>query len=86
MGGEAARVRESLAAVVASEGLLAGMDPHVLLEVVLELEGLVALLALKLPQQRTLVVADHVPLQAVDVREGLVADAAGLQIGGRLRL
>lgn len=86
MGGEAARVRESLAAVVASEGLLAGMDPHVLLEVVLELEGLVALLALKLPQQRTLVVADHVPLQAVHVREGLVADAAGLQIGFRLRL
>lgn len=79
MGGEASGVREPLAAVVAPKWLLAGMDPHVLLEVVFELEGLVALLALELPQQGTLIVADHVPLESVDIGEGLVANAAGLK-------
>lgn len=44
----------------------------------LELEGLVALLALELPQERALIVTDHVPLEAVHIREGLVADPAGL--------
>lgn len=82
MGGEAARVREALAALVAAEGLLAGMDAHVLLQVVLELERLLAQLALEFPQQRRLVVADHVPLQAVNIRERLVAYFACLQRGG----
>lgn len=72
-------MREALAALVAAEGLLAGMDAHVLLQVVLELERLLAQQALELPQQRRLVVADHVPLQAVNVRESLVAYFASLQ-------
>lgn len=79
MRGEAARVREAFAAVVTAEGLLAGMDAHMLFQVVLELEGLVALVALEFTQQRGFIVADHMTLEAVHVREGLVAYFAGLQ-------
>ena len=52
-----------------------------LLQVVLELEGLAALGALELAEVGALVVRDHVALQAVDVGERLAAHAAVL--GGR---
>lgn len=75
-------MREALTALVAAEGLLAGMDAHMLLQVVLELERLLTQEALELSQQRRLVVADHVSLQAINIRERLVAYFACLQRGG----
>lgn len=48
-------------------------------EVMFELEGLVAFSAFELPENGALVVANHVPLQAVDIGERLVADFAGLE-------
>ena len=81
VAGVGARVGEALAAVGALEGLLARVDAHVLLEVVLELERLAALGALELAEVGALVVRDHVALQAVDVGERLAAHAAVL--GGR---
>lgn len=59
--GVGARVGESLAAIEALEGLLAAVDADVLLQVVLELEGLAALLALETTQDlviELLLVAD----------------------------
>lgn len=67
---------EFLAAIGALEGFLSAVDAEVLLEVVLELEGFVAVIALELAERRALVVADHVPLQPVHVREALVANLA----------
>ena len=49
------------------------------LEVVLELEGLLALGALELAQHCALVVGDHVSLEPVDVGEGLVTHLARLE-------
>lgn len=50
------------------------------LQVMLEFEGLVAFCAFELSQNGALVVADHVTLEAVDVRKRLVAYFAGLQM------
>ena len=49
-----------------------------------ELERFVALGALELAEDGALVVADHVPLQSVDVGESLVANFARLEPKGRL--
>lgn len=54
------------------------MYPVMLFEVVFELEGFVAIVALVLPQVGALVVADHVPLQSVHIREALMTDLACL--------
>lgn len=45
----------------------------------LEFKSFLALRALELSEDGALVVADHVPLQPVDVGEGFVADLARLQ-------
>lgn len=44
----------------------------------LKFEGFVAFCALELPKNCALIVADHVPLEPVDVGEGFVANLAGL--------
>ena len=54
---------EPFAAVLALERLLPGVDPLVLLEVVLELERLPAVAALELAQVRPVLMVRHVPLQ-----------------------
>jgi phosphopantetheinyl transferase (holo-ACP synthase) len=70
-------VAESLATDTADKWLLTGMDARVLLEVVLELESLAAVWAAKPAQLRSLCrVAQHVPLQPVDVRKSLPAHRA----------
>lgn len=69
---------EFLPAVGAFEGFLSAVYSEVLLEVMLELEGFIAIVALELAQLRALVVADHVPLQPIHVREALVAYLACL--------
>lgn len=84
VAGVRAGMRKAFAAVVAAERLLAGMDAHMLLEVVLELERLVAVGALEFAQQRRLVVADHVALQAVHVGKRFVAHLAALWVGRNL--
>lgn len=71
-------MREALATIVAAERLLAGMDANMLLEVMLEFECLVAVLAFEFAQQRRFVVADHVALQAVHVGERFLAQLAAL--------
>ena len=72
---------EPLAAVLALERLLARMDSDVLLQVVFELKRLVAFGTLKLTQLGALLVANHVPLQAVDIGECLAANFADLRRG-----
>lgn len=79
--GVGARVGEPLAAVGAGERLLARVDAHVLLQVVLKLERLITVGTFKLAQQRRLVVGDHVALQPVHVGELLVAHLAALERG-----
>ena len=54
--GVGARVGEALATVLALEGLLAGVDALVLLEVVLELEGLAAVAAFEFSKFGTVLV------------------------------
>lgn len=66
------------AAVGALEGLLAAVNPQVLLQMVLEFKGFVAIIAFEFAQQCAFVVADHVSLQPVNIREALVADLARL--------
>ena len=73
---------EALAAVGALEWLLPGVDADVLLQVVLELEGLHTLRTLELAQLQALFVTDHVTLQTVDVGEGLAAHLTHLGLGG----
>lgn len=58
------------------EGLLAAVNPQMLLQMVLEFKGFVAIIAFKFAQQCAFVVTDHVSLQPVHVREALVADLA----------
>lgn len=60
---------EPLAAVVAHEGFLPRVDSDVLLQVVLEFEGLATLVAAEFPQIRSLPVTQLVSLEAVDVGE-----------------
>ena len=48
------------------------------LEMVLEFERFIALRAFEFSEHCTLVVADHVSLEAVDVGESFVADLTGL--------
>lgn len=64
---------------MAANGRTGGQPRVAHLEVVLELEGLLALGALELAQHGTLVVGDHVPLQPVHVGESLVAHLARLE-------
>lgn len=78
MRGVGAGVRELLPAVGALEGLLAAVDAQVLLEVVLELERLLTVVALVLADGRAVDVADHVPLQAVHIVEAFRTYFAGL--------
>lgn len=70
---------EPFAAVGAPEWLLARVDSHVLLQVVLELERLITVGALEFAQQRRLVVGDHVTLEPVHVGELLMAHLAAHQ-------
>lgn len=70
---------EPLAAVGAPERLLARVDAHVFLQVVLELERLITVGTFELPQQRRLVVGNHVTLEAVHVGKLLVAHLAALK-------
>lgn len=79
MTGVGTGMGKAFAAVAAAEWFLAGMDAYMLFEVVLELEGLVAVGALEFAQQRRFVVADHVALQAIHVGETFVADFAALK-------
>ena len=79
MAGIRPGMAEAFAAVLALEGLLARMDAHVLLQVVLKLERLITVVALEFAQQGRLVVADHVSLQPVNVGEYFVARFAALE-------
>lgn len=45
----------------------------------LKLEGFLAMGTLKLTKHGTLIMADHVPLESVDVSKGLAAHLAGLE-------
>ena len=45
----------------------------------LKLEGFLAMGTLKLTKHGTLIMADHVPLESVDVSKSLAAHLAGLQ-------
>lgn len=72
-------MRELLAAISAFKGLFSAVDAEVFLQVMFKLEGFVAVVALELPQQCALVVADHVTLQAVNIGERLVANFARLK-------
>jgi hypothetical protein len=48
------------------------------LEVMFKFEGFITLWTLELAEDRTLVVAYHMPLQSIHVGEGLVANLARL--------
>ena len=65
--------------MLALEGLLPGVNSLVLLEVVLELEGLAAVAALELPQVRPVLVVGLVALQLAQRGELLRAQATRLQ-------
>lgn len=78
MGRVGTGVGELFAAVGAFEGFFTAVNAKVLLKVVLEFKGFVAVVAFEFAQRGALVVADHVPLQPVYVRETLVADLARL--------
>lgn len=67
-----------LSAVGAFEGFLSTVYSEVLFEMMLKLECFITIVALELTQLCTLVVADHVPLQAIYIREALVANLASL--------
>ena len=64
--------------MLALEGLLPGVNSLVLLEVVLELEGLAAVAALELPQVGPVLVVGLVALQLAQRRELLRAQATRL--------
>lgn len=49
------------------------------LQVMFKFERLVAFCAFEFPKDRALVVADHVPLEPVNVGEGFITDLAGLE-------
>ena len=70
---------EPLAAVLALKRLLAGVDSLVLLEVMLELEGLAAVAALELAQVGPVLVVRHVALQLRQRGELLAAQGARLK-------
>ncbi len=70
---------EPLAAVLALERLLPGVNPLVLLQVVLELEGFAAMGALELAEVRPVLMVCHVALQLTERGELLVAQATRLQ-------
>ncbi len=65
--------------MLALERLLAGVNPLVLLQVVLELEGFAAMGALELAQVRPVLVVRHVSLQLTERGKLLVAQATRLQ-------
>lgn len=69
---------EPLATVVARERFLPRVDAHMLLQVMFELECLITVGAFEFPEQRRLVVGDHVALESVHVGELLVAHFAAL--------
>ncbi len=71
---------EPLAAVLALERLLPGVDPLVLLQVVLELEGFAAMGTLELAKVRPVLVVCHVSLQLTERWKLFVAQATRLQI------
>lgn len=73
-----ARMGEFLSAVSAFEGFLSAVYSEVLLEMMLELESFIAIVALELTEPCALVVTNHVPLQPIHIREALVADLACL--------
>lgn len=50
-----------------------------------EFEGFIAFCTFELSQDRALVMADHVTLEAVDVCEGFVANLAGLETNIKLK-
>lgn len=72
-------MRKLLSAVGTFEWLLPAVNAQVLLQVMLELEGLVAVVALELAQLCALVMTDHVTLESVHVGEALVANLACLR-------
>lgn len=72
-------MRKLLAAISAFKGLFSTVDAEMFFQVVFELEGFVAVVALELPQQCALVMADHVTLQAVHIGKRLVANLARLK-------
>ena len=71
-------MRESLPTVSAFEGLLSGMYPDVLLQVVFEFECFPTFRTLELAQVRAFVVADHVTLKTVNVRKSFITGRADL--------
>lgn len=73
MAGIGPGMTETLPAVVALKRLLARVDANVLLQVVLQFERLVAVVAFELAQHRRLLVTDHVTLQPVHIGKGFVA-------------
>ena len=70
---------EALAAVLALERLLPGVDSLMLLEVVLELEGFAAVGTLELAQVWPVLMVGHVALELAEGGELLVAQATRLQ-------
>ena len=79
MGRVGAGVRKSLATVLALERLLAGVYALVLLEVMLELEGLTAVAALELAQVGSVLVVRHMTLQLRQRGELLATQGARLK-------
>lgn len=69
---------KTFAAVVALEWLFTAVNAKVLLEVMLKLEGFLAMGTLKLTKHGTLIMADHVSLESVDVGERFAAHLARL--------
>lgn len=69
---------ELLPTVGAFEGFFSAVYSEVFLQVMFELEGFIAIVTLELTELRALVVADHVPLQAIHICKALMADLACL--------
>ena len=69
-------IYQPFAAILALEGLLPGVDPLVLLQVMLELESFAAVTALELPEVGAVRVVAHVSLQLVEGGELLGAHGA----------
>ena len=67
---------ESLLAKLALKGFVSRVNPHVLLQVMLELESLSTIGAFESSQDSRLIVADHMSLKSVDVCKVLLAHLA----------
>lgn len=72
-------MRKSLAAVITTKWLFAGMYAHMFLKMMLKFESFITLIAFEFAQESRLVMADHVTLQTIDIGESFVANFATLK-------